>query len=69
MAPKPYGSQQPHECSSLGKQWLKSCLVEKDLGALVDSQINMSQQYTQVDKRANSIVAWIRNAVAAGLEK
>lgn len=39
----------------------ESCLVKKDMGVPVDSQLNMEKQYAQVAKKASGTLAWIRN--------
>jgi len=59
------GHSNPVQHYRLGEEWLESCLVEKDLGVMVCSQPNMSQQCVRVVKKANCILACIRHSVAS----
>ncbi|KAK4817818.1 hypothetical protein QYF61_027869 [Mycteria americana] len=59
------GHSNPMQCYRLGEEGLESCLQEKDLGALVNNWWNMSQQCAQMAKKANGILACIRNSMAS----
>ena len=49
----------PDSATGLGQRGLEDCGEEKDLGML-----NMRQQCAEVDKKANGILACIRNSAA-----
>lgn len=48
----------------LAEERLERCSAEKDLGVLVNSQLNMSQRCAQMANKADGILICVRNNVA-----
>lgn len=60
------GHNDPMQWYKLGEEWLETYLTENDLGLLVNSYLNISQQCSQVAKKTMKyIMTSIRNSMAS----
>ncbi|RMC13226.1 hypothetical protein DUI87_10760 [Hirundo rustica rustica] len=63
------GRNNPSHQQRLGVDLLESSSVQKDLGALVDNKLSMSQQCVLVAKKAPGVLGFTRKSIARSLRE